>query len=354
MKWYQKIRVLNFCRTWFESNMYLTEKIVLHKELYQIVNAGLSLNHEEITKSCLELEQIVKSWNPETFHIKCISNPLKIQDELKHRNKSDAFIASLAADLRLLAAESIIFLSPFNILAEEKDSSSDYYNHVVNFVVNTIISFEDESLEKKIEMVTYFLEFFIDLAVNLSEKNDFFSSFAIFSALNLADISSFFKVYDKKNKSTENKIILSKEYSKKWIFLQDLFNYNLNYKAVNSRIQECDLKKDFVVPIPALFKTWMFHSSTFNKSLEIKLNLVQPDTKPIVNVEKFASQTNQILEINKYLNEIRDRFVRLLKEEIIHSDMRQILEVSREFNEKKLEKFAKEIFPTNSESIIKK
>jgi len=343
MKWYQKLRVLNFCRTWFESDLYFTEKLFqgVQHGINHVIKIGLSLNNEEITKSCLEIDQLIKSWDPSIYQLKMVRDPIKIENELNYKNSKPAFFEGVAASLRLLAAESIMFMSPFDIITDQKDPSSNYFNQVVNLIVEILTMVAGETLQEKTENVAYLIGFFIDVAYSLTEKNDYLSSCAIYSALSIHHISRLYEPIDKKNKIVK----VSKEQAKKLHVLHEIFEFKNNHETLKARIHACEENDVFHVPVPALLKSKIMHAADLSDIKDQQLNLHQEEKKSAIDVEKYTEQAKRIWEINRNLRTLRDRFVVQIKNETLVTDIRSLLEKSKEYSEEALEAFSKEFLP---------
>ncbi len=315
--WYQKLRIMNFCRVWLESNLYITEKKspAVQNGLKKIIQVGMAHDDNEMNKACNELQELLENSMKSTFLIQSSGSLQKVDLQADIHK----WIDLIAADLSLISSEACLSLGVF--VKNENDKTSVFFNKVTNYVVNSMTGGRRENF-------IHFADFFVSLSLYLYERNDFLSSFAIYSALHVYPIMDFLKSKDKKFKYNK----LMRDQLKK---LNEVYAIEDNYLLMRERVQECKRENIFYIPLPSLIKTKMLHLADSIELFGDEKNI------SIIDVEKFSEQASLSWALNQYFQDLRTQYIDKIQKETLQTTIMAELEKSTEIEEAALELFSK-------------
>lgn len=379
----QKMRVLNICQNWFESNLYMKDKYFIKNEFLEIIQVCKNLKNVEINNYCEEIKWSFQLKEPkyspnkkefstvESFFTTLFTG---MCDEETMKN----FVELAAKDIKTNAALSICNISPLEF-KEQKDKTGReeefeiFYNRIVNFVIATHEKYvlkvgaelkkdspkathasetnANEALKESVSQnkfnfasspLTSYLEFFISLAYRLAKNNDFFSSFAIHNALTKINIDKYFaeKMNAPKFDKFFRKLKLSDDVDEapclmKHLYLSKLFMTDQSFHNLNQKIAECRAEEVYYIPQIALLKSKVLHGmdkielSARNACNINSIGTQEKIEEKDINFSTLHEQSNLILWVNAMLQEMRYHLYKEFERpQVLNTDI--VFEILRE------------------------
>lgn len=333
----QKMRILNLCRSWYDSKLFKNDKDLetVKQAFAEIVEVSQRLHNEEISNFCLEIELAISS-KPLDFiyEIKLINAAENIKKILLGECATDEinnFISLISNDIKLISGSSIRQLCPSDLMQERIETeASEFSNNMfslVGFYFRKVNSIIHPTLSKDDILRNYF-NFFISLSHALIMKNEFWASFAIFSALHRQKLISQFslnqsrKDLPQKLKSTDKDVDQNVEVFKKFEEVRNYFSISSNFEKLNKTIERCKVERIPYIPQVALIA---------NRAL-----LERESIKKIQNKnELFFShiESIQFSHINTLLQETSYHIEKWVRKESIRTNVSLLIYGNKDMSE---------------------
>lgn len=322
MPYLQKLRILNFIRVWLSSHFYEDEVITRHMKgiIGKIIALGFASEKLEFTDLCHEIYSLLEEHENICFEPNPISPtkvPLEIDKMLfldQGKTSYTNFINFLGNDIKFLASQAVIYTTTAQLFTDKiKGDAQLHYNKLVDFgVLHFIKTFEPMTLKADTKAIKQklqqFLALFIDLAYDLTLKNDYLSSYAIFNFLSLSGINKLLLSPElKKNRGSlsshkRQTILKSLSTEHKKQELEDLFSMFDNFSAIKNKMKEC---QEMHVPYIPCFAPLI----TDNLHKDEKINkCYEEDTHLIINSEKLKFISDLKWENNLFLEGVKSHF----------------------------------------------
>lgn len=296
---FQKVRLMNFLRTLIETFSYRFE-IKKHKdEVKKILEVGRKINSEAM---------FIASEIEERLEAKALPKKQpgvnKLADFLKtgldnHSNAGQYYLKMIdyiAEDLKILTAESMNSLTIEELYSDKKTANPSHFikheDHLVNFIYSL---FDAGNVEAS-------LRFCFHLAAASLEKNDYFTSYVIYTCLSSAEIGN---LYHTKKKNSHLPHLLKK--SKKvdldtktleiYQELSALFSLSSNRVKMNREILECNKRNILVIPEITLIKSSLIRmADEFSAHQdEIKINMKEIDIQTLHDTSDYKMKVESIM-----------------------------------------------------------
>jgi hypothetical protein len=305
---FQKVRLMNFLRTWVESFSYRFEIKNYKDEVMKIVDIGKTINFESMSLGS-EIEDLIDFKGlpkkelgtfklSEFLHDIFVNNPIFGHYQAK-------MIDTIAEDLKILAAEAMSSLTIEELYSDKKkkDGPSNFQIHEDN-LVNFIVSlFPDKEEPKRKSNVEASLRFCFYLAAASLEKNDYFTSYVIYTCLSNSKIEQLYCTDHQKKNSYFPNIKKHKKIEldpKTWEIQQELsklFIINNNRAKMNREIIENNRRNILLIPEISLLKTSLMRmADEFEAhSEEIRINMKEIDIQTLHDTSDYKMKVESIM-----------------------------------------------------------
>ncbi len=300
---FQKVRLMNFLRTWIESFSYRFEMKNYKDELMKILESGRSINFESMylageIEDLIDFNGIPKK-TVGTFKVnEFLTDILSNNPTYGHYHLK--MIDTIADDLKILAAESISDLAIEELYSDKvKETRSSYliYNDNVEKFIYSLFPEGNKNLEPALRFCFY-------LAQASLEKNDYFTAYVIYTCLSNPKIEKLYSIEHKKKnsyfpnlKKKTKKIELD---AKTWEIHQNLSSrlaITNNRVKMNREMLEKNKRNILIVPELALIKSSLIRmKDEFEAhSEEIKINMKEIDIQTLHDTSDYKMKVESML-----------------------------------------------------------
>ena len=305
---FQKVRLMNFLRTWVESFSYRYEMKNYKDEVLKIINLGKLVNFESM---CIgyEIEELIEFKGLLKKELGNTHLGEFIQDVLVNNSTFGNYhlktIETIAEDLKILAAEAMSNLTIEELYSDKsKNGPSNFQIHednLVKFIFSILTIKEDAKRKSNIEAA---LRFCFHLAAASYEKSDYFTSYVIYTCLSNSKIEPLYCTdHQKKNSYLPNIMKKNKKVeldSKTWEIHQNLskvFTINNNRAKMNRELIENNRRNILLVPEISLLKASLMRmADEFEAhSDEIKINMKEIDIQTLHDISDYKMKVESIM-----------------------------------------------------------
>ena len=303
----QKVRILNFLRMLVKSFSYRFEVKSHTNKILKILEIGKKIGFES---ECLS-EEIYSLLN-NSLPSKKVSGPEKLNEFFKgvlkgtYQDKKHFMhmIDMIAEDLKILAGEAMYLISPEELSSDKKNFVSNrfdsYETNLRRFILNL---FDRNELNISADSL---LRFCFHLASASLEKNDFFTSFIIYSCITTGPILELYEVEHPKKISINPKSYLKKSSlvilsSKTWEIqneLSILFSLKNNRAKMISEIFKYNKQNILVIPEISLLKSCLINMKANYELHEesLKIDMAAIDMQIIHDTSHFTRKVESIMD----------------------------------------------------------
>lgn len=329
---FQKVRLMNFLRTLVDSFSYRFEILNYKDEVMKILETGKFINFESM---CLagEIEDLMEFKGLP----KKICGPNKLGDFLKDALVNNPIVGQyyfkmigyIADDLKILAAESMASLTIEELYSDKKTGGPSSFQIHEDNLVNFIFSLFETDNEKRKPNIEAALRFCLYLAKASLEKNDYFTSYVIYTCLSNKKIEQLYRTDHQKKNSYLPHLKKHKKVEldpKSWEIhqeLSDLFIINNNRAKMNREILESSKSNILVIPEITLIKTSLMRmADEFEAhSEDIRINMREIDIQTLHDTSDYKMKVESIMnnvllfyknspdlqtDIGVYINDIKN------------------------------------------------